>query len=226
MPYRVRIAGEGTDWLRLELEGVPTSLGNALRRLVINEVPTMAVEEVLVIENTSVMVNEVLAHRISLIPFTTDLENYVMPEECDCGSQLGCSRCSVRFSLRKSAQGGPVTVYSSDIQRESGSESVRPVSGDFQIVRLAENQSVELELYVRLGKGKRHAKWQSGIATLYDEDDKKYLYVESFGFLPPRIMTLAAAKIFEENVKRLTDSVVAAVGGWDGEDGEEQQASS
>ena len=225
MPYQIRVDGEGEDWVRLELGDVPHSLGNALRRMIINEVPTMAVEEVLVIENTSVMTHEVLAHRISLIPFTTDLENYVLPEDCDCGSQLGCPRCSVRYSLRKSASGGVVTVYSSDLQLESGSERVRPTSGEFPLVKLADGQSVELELYVRLGKGKKHAKWQAGLATFYEEGGKKFLYVESFGFLPPRMMVLEAAKIFEEIVRRLNDDVVASIGGSHEWVGEEQGAS-
>lgn len=207
MSYQVRIDGEGENWIRLALLGVPISLGNALRRFIINEVPTMAVEEVLVIENTSILTNEMLAHRISLIPFTTDLDNYLLPEKCDCGSALGCEKCSVRFSLRSAASREVVTVYSTDLVRESGSDKVAPISGDFQIVKLAPGQRVELELYVRLGKGKRHAKWQSGIATLYDEDGSKMLYVESFGQLPPRRMLLEAAKIFEESVADLKESL-------------------
>ncbi|GBC70816.1 hypothetical protein HRbin02_00587 [Candidatus Calditenuaceae archaeon HR02] len=217
MHYQVRIAGEGENWLRLELVSVPLSMGNAIRRLIINEVPTMAVEEALVIENTSILTNEVLTHRISLIPFVTDLDNYVLPEECDCGSNLGCDRCSVRFSLRCAATNEVLTVYSSDLVRESGSEVVRPTSGEFQIVKLAPGQNVELELYVRLGKGKKHAKWQPGIATLYEEDGRRVLYVESFGQLPPRRILLEAVKIFEENVTELENSLEKVIGSGGGE---------
>lgn len=114
---------------RLELVDVPLSMGNAIRILIINEVPTMAVEEVLVIENTSNLTNEVLTHCISLIPFVTDLDNYVLPEQCDCESNLGCDKRSVRFSLRCTATNEVLTVYSSDLVRESGSEGVKPTSG-------------------------------------------------------------------------------------------------
>ncbi|MEM0444900.1 MAG: DNA-directed RNA polymerase subunit D [Nitrososphaerota archaeon] len=216
MSNKVKIAGEGENWLRVELVDMPLSVGNALRRIIINEVPTMAVEEVLVIENTSVLANEVLAHRISLIPFVTDIDNYVLPEKCDCGSALGCDKCSVRFSLRRTSKEEVETVYAADLLRESGSEKVAPISGDFQIVKLAPGQSVELELYVRLGKGKKHAKWQSGIATLYEEDGRRMIYVESFGFLPPRRMVLEATKIFEEMVAELKENIAKVVTG--GED--------
>lgn len=137
--------------LEIELRGFPLSMANALRRHLINEVPTMAVEEVMVIENTSSVYNEVLAHRISLIPFRTDLDHFVLPEECNCGNRLGCERCVVRFSLRARAVSEVVTVYSREMVRETGTEAVEPVSGDFPIVKLAPGQTIELELYVRLG---------------------------------------------------------------------------
>jgi len=214
---KVKLSAEGENWIRIELVDTPISLGNALRRIIINEVPTMAVEEVLVIENSSVLTNEVLAHRISLIPFKTDLDNYVLPERCDCGSALGCEKCSVRFSLRHAAGKEITTVYSSDLLRESGSGVVAPVSGDFQIVKLAPGQRVELELYVRLGRGRDHSKWQPGIATLYEEDGRRILYVESFGQLPPRRIVREAVKIFEESVSELKEEMEKVTGDAGGE---------
>jgi DNA-directed RNA polymerase subunit D len=199
--------------LEIELRGFPLSMANALRRHLINEVPTMAVEEVMVIENTSSVYNEVLAHRISLIPFRTDLDHFVLPEECNCGNRLGCERCVVRFSLRARAVSEVVTVYSREMVRETGTEVVEPVSGDFPIVKLAPGQTIELELYVRLGTGKKHAKWIPGIATLYDgPDGSRVLYFESFGFLPPARAVLEAAKIFEKRTGELEKVLLEAIG--------------
>ena len=214
----VRVVEDGGDkWVRLEISrDVPTPVANALRRAVINEVPTMAVEEVLVIENSSAMPNEILAHRISLIPFTADIDNYNLPEECTCGSKLGCEKCVVRYVLRAEAGEETITVYSRDMQPENPDTKVAPISGDFPIVTLAPGQRIELELYIRVGKGRKHAKWQSGIATLYEEDNRQYLYVESFGFLPAKRIVKEAVKIvnqkisefeqqFEEVIKRATE---------------------
>lgn len=208
-----RIIREDEKSIELELRGVPLSLANAIRRHLINEVPTMAVEEVMVIENSSSVYNEVLAHRISLIPFRTDLDNFVLPEECDCGNRLGCDRCVVRFSLRARAVSEVITVYSRDMVRETGTEVVEPVSGDFPIVKLAPGQAIEMELYVRLGTGKKHSKWIPGIATLYDgPDGSRILFFESFGFLPPARAVLEAAKIFEKRAGELERVLMEAVG--------------
>lgn len=189
----VRIIEEKEDSIKLSLKDVPLSLSNAIRRMILTRVPVMCVDEVLIIENSSVLPNEVLAYRISLIPFVTDLENYVLPEECDCGSKVGCNKCAVRFSLKAEATNGVLTVYSRDMVPEAPSTAVRPVSGDFPIVKLAPGQRIEMELYVRLGTGAKHSKWQPGIATLYEVDgDSRVLYFESFGFLPPRRVVLEA----------------------------------
>ncbi|MEM4719021.1 MAG: hypothetical protein QW330_03090, partial [Nitrososphaerota archaeon] len=108
----VKLLEEDEKSVKLLLSGVPLAVANAIRRMAINEVPTMAIEEVLIIENSSSMPNDVLVHRISLIPFTSDIDRYVPPEECGCGKRLGCERCAVRFVLRAEAKDEPITVYS------------------------------------------------------------------------------------------------------------------
>ncbi|MEM1518131.1 MAG: DNA-directed RNA polymerase subunit D [Nitrososphaerota archaeon] len=210
---QVSIIEEDDKRIKLSLRDVPLSIVNALRRIIINEVPVMAVDDVLIIENTSSMMNEVLAYRISLIPYVTDLENYKLPEECDCKSAVGCEKCTVRFSLKAVASDSVITVYSRDIQPVGETGKVRPINGDFPIIKLAPNQAIELELYVRLGKGKKHAKWQPGIATLSYDDKGKYLFVESFGFLEPRRIILEAVKIFEETLTGLNQAIIDAIRG-------------
>jgi DNA-directed RNA polymerase subunit D len=163
----------------------------------------MAVEEVLVIENTSPLPNEILAHRISLIPFRSDIDNYNQPEECTCNSRLGCDKCVVRYVLRAEATDSPITVYSRDMIPEKPNTNVAPVNGDIPIVVLPRGERVEMELYVRVGKGMKHTKWQSGLATLYEEDGRQYLYIESFGFLTVKKMLLEAVKIVRKRVAEL-----------------------
>lgn len=191
--------------MKVEFRGVPLAVANAIRRLIISEVPTMAVEEVLVIENTSGMTNEILTHRISLIPFVSDIDHHVPPDECTCGSKLGCERCVVRYVLKAEAGDQPLTVYSRDMVPENPNTTVVPVSGNVPIVKLAPGEKIELEVYVRVGRGKMHAKWQPGIATLYESKgtEKRILFVESFGFLEPKRMILEAIKILNKKVSEL-----------------------
>jgi len=160
----VKVIDEKDNALRFLLQGTNHAYANALRRAMIAEVPAMAIEDVIIIENTSVLYDEVVAHRLGLIPLKTDLDAYVLPEECDCKSELGCNKCRASFTLEAEAVDEPVMVYSSDLKGESG---VTPVSDSIPIVKLGPSQKLRLEVYARLGKGIEHAKWQPVSACAY-----------------------------------------------------------
>lgn len=157
---QVKILSEDGNTLRFLLSGSSIPFASALRRTMLAEVPTMAIDDVVIIENTSVMYDEILAHRLGLIPLITDLDTYVMPEECSCKSELGCSKCRVVFTLDVKAEEDVKTVYSRDLSADPSNPSIKVVNGDIPIVKLAQGQRVKLEAYARLGTGEMHAKWQ------------------------------------------------------------------
>jgi len=144
--------------MRLLIRGVDTPFVNALRRNVLAEVPCMAIDEVVIIENSSVLHDEVIAHRLGLIPLKTDLDSYNLPEECPCKSEFGCNLCRVTLTLDQEAKEGTITVYSGELASEN--PNIVPVSDKIPIIKLTKGQKLKLEAYARLGKGKKHAKWQ------------------------------------------------------------------
>lgn len=160
----IKILEEKDNSLRFLLKDVNHSYANALRRAMMAEVPSMAIDDVIIIENTSVLYDEVIAHRLGLIPLKTDLDAFVLPEECDCKSELGCSKCRASFTLEAESVDEPVIVYSSDLK---GDSEVVPVSGGIPIVKLGPAQRLKLELYAKLGRGLEHAKWQPVSACAY-----------------------------------------------------------
>ena len=83
---KVKVLQETEDTIVLQLEGVDRSYANAVRRFCISEVPSMAIDDIVILENSSVLYDEILAHRLGMIPLRTDLERYVLPEKCDCAS--------------------------------------------------------------------------------------------------------------------------------------------
>lgn len=153
----IKVIEDKENVFRFLLKGTNHAYANALRRTMLAEVPAMAIEDVIIIENTSVLYDETIAHRLGLIPLKTDLDAYVLPEECDCKSELGCSKCRASFALEIEASDEPMMVYSSHLKPES---DVTPVSGNIPIVKLGARQKLRLEAYARLGRGIEHAKWQ------------------------------------------------------------------
>lgn len=146
---------------RFVLSGVSTAFANALRRGVLAEVPVLAIDDVNIYENTSVLFDEQLGLRMALIPLKGDIKLYNLPEECTCKG-AGCSSCQVSLTL--SAE-GPGVVYSGDLVPTD--PGVRPVDSTIPLVELKEKHKVVVEAIARLGFGRKHAKWQAGVASGY-----------------------------------------------------------
>jgi len=178
--------------ISIKLKGVPLQYANALRRVCLNGVPVFAIDTVDIIENSSVLPDEGLAHRLGLIPLKTDLGRFNEPSKCDCKSETGCSNCRVMLVLDSGDSDVTRTILSNELSSED--ESVKPVSDKIPIVQLAPGQRIKVECYARLGRGTEHAKWNSAnISTIIDTDkeDEKILTVESTGALNPEQIILA-----------------------------------
>ena len=149
---------------KLVIEGVPPSLVNSLRRVIISEIPVLAIDYIIVHANNSVMHDEILAHRLAMIPLTTPIGSMPSIEECETGLAEQ-SECYVRLVLSVEAGNREVVVYSGDLK--SDREDVRPVYPNIPILKLAPGQRVHVEAMARLGRAKEHAKWQAALASYY-----------------------------------------------------------
>ncbi|MFZ8907474.1 MAG: DNA-directed RNA polymerase subunit D [Nitrosopumilaceae archaeon] len=178
--------------MSVKLKGVPLQYANALRRLCLNGVPVFAIDTVDVIENSSVLPDEGLAHRLGLIPLKTDLSRFNEPSKCECQSETGCSNCKVMLVLDSGDTDVSKSVLTDELTSED--DSVKPTSDKIPIVQLAPGQRVKVECYARLGRGREHAKWNSSnVATLVEteKEDERILTVESTGALNPEQIILA-----------------------------------
>lgn len=155
---KIEVLGKDETNIRLAIRGVDVPLMNALRRIALAEVPSMAIDEVVMIENSSIVQDEIISHRLGLTPLKTDLDSYNLPEECECKSEFGCSLCRVTLTMDAEANEGTRTIYSGELVSEN--PSIIPVSDKVPIIKMAKGQKLKLEAYARLGKGKNHAKWQ------------------------------------------------------------------
>ena len=162
---KVQILEKDEGSIRFVVDGITAPLANTLRRIILSEVPCMAIDDIMIIENNSVLHDEILALRLGLIPLKTDLDSYNLPEECECKSELGCQLCRAVLILDVEAETDGRTVYSKDLIPED--PNVAPVSGEIPIVKLAPGQRLRLEAYAKLGRGKEHAKWQPVSACTY-----------------------------------------------------------
>ncbi|HJT09633.1 MAG TPA: DNA-directed RNA polymerase subunit D [Candidatus Nitrosotalea sp.] len=191
------IVEENENSIVVKLKGIPLQYANALRRICLSGVPTFAIDDVVIIENSSVLSDEGVAHRLAMLPLKTDLSRFVEPSACDCHSELGCSRCRVLLMLDSGNSDTTRTVTSQDLSSED--ESVKPVNPNIPIVALAPGQKLKVEAYARLGRGSEHAKWNSSTVSVLTQGsnaDEHILSIETVG-------SLAAGEVVKNAVNEL-----------------------
>ena len=160
------------DKASIVISGVDLHHVNALRRALIVDVPKMAIDKVEIhlgsisdvdgrtYESTTPLFDEIIAHRLGLVPVPTDLDMLKFQSECSCEGE-GCVSCEIMYSLNKR---GPCTVYSKDLD-PLGDDRLRPKDPDIPIVKLTEDEGILIYATATLGTGRQHAKWQATLGA-------------------------------------------------------------
>lgn len=198
MPYETRpevevtVLDDGPDKtdgerVKFVLSNTDLALANSLRRVMICEVPTLAIDWVQIEINSSQMCDEFIAHRLGLIPLTSALVNkFEYGRECPCDA-YGCPDCAVKLTLDITNEDDEaLNVTTADLISQT--EDVIPVTsrrngdqyeqaadmGDILIVKLAKKQRLKLIALAKKGIGKEHAKWipTCGVGFEYDPDNE------------------------------------------------------
>jgi DNA-directed RNA polymerase subunit D len=150
--------------IKFLLEDVKPSFASALRRIMVSEVPTMAIENVDFKKNNSALNDEVIANRLGQVPLTFDQDSYELPPK---EGKL-TSKHQVKFVLKKK---GPVMVYSGDMKPDD--KGVKPVYDKIPIVELFEGQELQFEATAQLGTGRQHSKWMGAIVGYKNKPAKE-----------------------------------------------------
>ncbi|KAL6596994.1 hypothetical protein ACP70R_022612 [Stipagrostis hirtigluma subsp. patula] len=188
---RVRIRELKHDLARFELRDTDASMANALRRVMIAEVPTVAIDLVEIEVNSSVLNDEFIAHRLGLIPLTSAAAMGMrFSRDCDaCDGDGSCEYCSVEFHLSARADSDQtLEVTSADLrstdhkvvpvdqarayqQALSGADPFDSATTADQrgilIVKLRRGQELRLRAIARKGIGKDHAKWSPAATVTF-----------------------------------------------------------
>lgn len=143
------------------VEGVHPYFVNALRRTLLAEVPKLAIDTVTFYDNTSALFDEMVSHRLGMVPIPTDPSTLNLKGQVD---EEGNPTYLVRYTLTKE---GPCTVYSGDLEAEDPQFEI--LEKQVPIVDLLQGQRLILECTAILGDGTEHAKWQvaSGVGYKY-----------------------------------------------------------
>ena len=183
--------------ISVKIKGVSSHYANALRRICLNGIPVFAIDTVDVIENSSVLPDEGIAHTLGLIPLKTELR--------------GSDELNSRVMLVLDSEATENTKVVTSAELESKDQIVKPISNQIPIIHLAPGQRVKLEAYARLGRGTEHSKWNSAnvsILTNTDKTDEYVLTVETAGSLEPKQIIMAGIDELSKRLEEFKETLV------------------
>ncbi|ETS79076.1 hypothetical protein PFICI_08929 [Pestalotiopsis fici W106-1] len=180
----VKISEADSTHVNFELSNTDLAFANALRRIIMAEVPTVAIDLVEFHVNTSVLADEFIAHRLGLIPLDSrDIKDMMMPRDCECDGH--CDKCSVVLTLHAKCTGDEIMkVHANqfEISPERVNQTVgTPVITDPDglgplICKLRKGQELHIECIARKGIAKEHAKWMATSAVGFEYDPHNKLH--------------------------------------------------
>jgi DNA-directed RNA polymerase II subunit RPB3 len=150
------------DYIEFYLNNADLSFANTVRRMIIAEVPTMAIDMVNIRANTSPLFDEFIAHRLGLIPLISkDVHSFEYSRKCNCNEP--CEACSVQFYLKVKCDQDQMEVTTEHIKPVNIHSSVLPIKSDKEdhiiICKLRKNQELDMHMIAKKGIGKEHSKW-------------------------------------------------------------------
>lgn len=185
---KIEIISIAPHEIKFILSDTDVSMANTLRRIMIAEVPTLAIDLADFHENTTVLNDEYIAHRLGLIPIRYQAPDSLRGGDChptflpnrECTCQERCPRCSVEFDLdvdfdrenvtrTESERVLPLTISSTYLR--SNNECVAPAhflneeeqeeahDEGISIVKIGPGQKLKLTAVARMGISREHAKW-------------------------------------------------------------------
>lgn len=164
------------------LKGADNTFANNLRRTLISGVPTLAIDNIIIKNNTSVINDEMLAKRISLLPlkYSTDLEEigkFELFVKCPPGTDIMC-------------------VNSKEFKYSLNSDNVQLLYDDILLCKLKEGQHIEIEATCKKGIGKEHCKFSPVSIVTYKKDKDYFVFtVECIGNIDPELLVNSAIDI-------------------------------
>ena len=168
----------GANHVDFELSNVELAFANSLRRVILAEIPIIAIDLVQVEANTSVLADEFLSHRLGLIPLNSkNIDDVAYTRECDCDDY--CEQCSVILTLQARCTSDEIMkVYARDLVVDPARANQfvgNPVITDSEglgsvICKLRKGQELRLRCIAKKGIAKEHAKWAPTSAVGFEYD--------------------------------------------------------
>lgn len=177
-----------SDEARFTLDNCDVNIANSLRRIMIAEIPCYAIESVDIINNTTVLDDEIIVHRLGLIP--------VIYNQADQADQEDQAEYTIKFDIE--CKDSFKNITSDDI------ESELEFDGNILITKIAKGQKLKFECKIKRGIGREHAKYAVSIVGFEQLAENRYIFtVESIGQMSAYNIITTGLSILKDKLRNL-----------------------
>jgi DNA-directed RNA polymerase subunit L len=159
----INVVEKDDNFIKLEIKNVHFSFLNSIRRILLTEIPTMTIEKVILEKNSSCMNEDMIAHRLSLLPLVCpNINRFKFQRECSC--KMGCIQCEAEFTMEVHSGDQKSGIYCSDLISKHNLCNVLTYpfeKNGILLLRLEPNEEVKLKAIAVKGTGSVHSKFSS-----------------------------------------------------------------
>ncbi len=220
---KIRIINSDNESLKIRIDNIDIAVVNSLRRVMMSDIRTLAIDSVRFYKNTSVLHDEFIAHRLGLLVINSNMIDNIT---CECGTNPTnnpnptnpnpnptCNICTYLLRLDVVCDTDSSVCVTAGMLK--GDHEVTCVNFDSMIARLNPGEEISLDAIIKIGRGKTHAKWSPVCAIEYKAIEYKDSYnygematshtlkVESSGSLDPLKILLKAFDIITKKLDKM-----------------------
>ncbi len=180
--------------IRIHITDANASEVNSIRRTILSDVPKMAITKVRfeqgtieedgkILESVNVLPDEMLAHRLAMIPIPTYLDEFLFPQDDPNNAnkpeeEWGSPQSEIIYhcSIKGPSDSESVTVYAGDMNVLGETKlQIKEEHAKIPLTTLSTGQFLEFYAYASLGRGRDHAKWNPAAAVAFEPRMKAVL---------------------------------------------------
>ena len=180
--------------IRIHITDANASEVNSIRRTILSDVPKMAITKVRfeqgtieedgkILESVNVLPDEMLAHRLAMVPIPTYLDEFLFPQDDPNNAnkpeeEWGSPQSEIIYhcSIKGPSDSESVTVYAGDMNVLGETKlQIKEEHAKIPLTTLSTGQFLEFYAYASLGRGRDHAKWNPAAAVAFEPRMKAVL---------------------------------------------------
>jgi DNA-directed RNA polymerase alpha subunit len=149
------------------ITNINLGIANGIRRIIIAEVPTFAIDQVLIFKNTSIMNNDYIIQRLNLLPINSNDRILIknMPIECKCVEKQ-CNECSIILNVDINSCDHKKRIYLTDLLSSKELSLFTKDAFQIPLFVLNANEIFKAKLIIHKGIGHQHAKWMPATSVI------------------------------------------------------------